>query len=558
MTSTHKPRVLIIGIDGADWVLTRMLMQDGLLPNLQALADEGCWGPMRSTTPPTSPPAWTTIMTGKHPGGHGIFDFLPMSGESMETPIASRRGAMTLWRALSDAGMTVGTFNLPATYPPERLSGFQISGFDAPGFQPTMAEPREAFELLREAVGEYDLCPFSIQDPSGDREALVRHADLPLLATDALLKHYPCDVYMGSFQIIDWIHHGHLGREMQAGKPASLRRDGQVVGAYRLVDERVGELLERWRGEETDVIVISDHGGTSADRLVNLEKIFLERGLMAYTSRTGGGAEQVETRRSRAAKALGLWMGLKRAVPWAARLLGPLARRLRGRFSSYQEDATIDWSRTKAAPWGKYAQIRLNLRGRDPEGIVGEDEAEALREELTNLLLGLRDPDGGGPIYQEVLRGEQMYEGPFATEGPDLYAVPVEERYMTVSARSGVATLPLVDVQPDPITVLDPPWGHHSSVGIVMLAGPSAAATYEVLPESSVADVAPTVLHILGMALPDDMDGRPLLEALAPQLAQRQPEIGAPWPRPERAAQDGYADEERAMVEKRLRNLGYM
>lgn len=559
MRPQAKPRLLIIGIDGADYLLSQRLFAEGLLPNLQSLAQRGSWGPIRSTVPPTTPPAWTTIMTGKNPGKHGVYDFLPMSGEAMETPIASRRRATTLWRALSDAGLRVGTFNLPATYPPEPLSGFQVAGFDAPAFQTSLALPEQAFTVLHQAVGEYDLCPFSIQDPEGDLDALEQHADLPVLGTRALLNVFPCDVYMVSFQIVDWMHHGKLGHEMSAGDPASLDLDGACSHTYQLVDDRVGALLDEWASDESTVVVISDHGGTAADRLVNLEKVFLEHRLMAYASRSTGQTRRLTTQRSRAARALRFWMSLKSGVPWLARLVGPLARRLRGRFSAYQEDVTIDWSRTRAAPWGEYAQVRMNMEGRDPRGIVKQSEAQGVAEEVADLLSSLTDPVTGKPIYREVLRNEQLYSGPYAGLGPDLYAVPTEERYLTVSARSGMGVLPLIDVQREPVVALAPSWGVHSSVGIVLLAGPLVQQGAEVT-DATLADFAPTALYLLDQPIPDDMDGRPLLDAITPEVVSSRPvRTCDPWAPPETAvAPQTYSKEEQARVERRLRQLGYM
>lgn len=556
MAHETKPRLLIIGIDGADWQITRHLMEDGYLPNLRALAKSGAFGPCRSTIPPTTPPAWTTIMTGKNPGKHGVFDFLPMSGEAMDTPIASRRRATTIWRALSDAGLRVGTFNLPATWPPERLSAFQVAGFDAAAFGPTLAWPREAFEVLRDAVGEYDIFPFSIQKPEGDPAAVRRHADIAVSGTRALLKRWPCDVYMVSFQVVDWVQHGHLGREMTPMAPTTLNEDGQVIKAYRIVDDRIGELVEEWKGDDTTVIVISDHGGTPADRLVNLEKLFLEHGLLAYTT-TDGSTARLQERRSRAALALRLWLSLKRTLPPLARLLGPLARGMRERMSSYQKDVSIDWSRTRAAPWGDYGQIRLNIAGRDPHGVVPPGDIDSLIAEIKELLLSLRDPVSGEPIYQAVMSNEELYTGAWAHLGPDLHAVPVQERYMAASGRSGVAELPLLDVQPEPVVVLDPAWGIHSSSGIILMSGRGVWGQVSII-DATIADFTPTALHLLDYPVPADVDGRSLTEALDSDVVRAEPSVGEPWPAPEPADRQAYSDAEREAVEKRLRSLGYM
>src|SRR5439155_1638988 len=97
---------------------------EGKLPNLAALMKTGAWGRLASILPPITPPAWTAFMTGKNPGKHGIFDFLgarPGTYELTYLNGASRR-AKTIWRMLSDAGYTVGTMNIPFTYPPEHLN----------------------------------------------------------------------------------------------------------------------------------------------------------------------------------------------------------------------------------------------------------------------------------------------------------------------------------------------------------------------------------------------------------------------------------------------------
>jgi predicted AlkP superfamily phosphohydrolase/phosphomutase len=421
-----------------------------------------------------------------------------------------------------------------------------------------MAHPERAFGILREAVGEYDLCPLSIQAPHGDPKAVQRHAELPVVATRALLNAFPCDVYMVSFQVLDWVHHGALGREMKPGDVGSLAPDGSVVQACQLVDERVGELLAEWVADDTTVIVISDHGGTSADRLVNLEKLFLDRGLMAYMP-LGADGSPVGEQRARARRALRLWTSLKNLAPTVARSLGPLARRLRGRMAGYQSRLAIDWSRTRAVPWGEFAQVRLNLAGRDPRGVVANEDAEALADEVTDILSSLRDPESGRPIYESVLRNAQLYQGPFASAGPDLYAVPRDLRYLSVSARLGAGGLPMLDLQPDPIVCLDPPWGRHAPVGILFMAGPPIQPGVEIA-YAALADFAPTALYLLGEPVPDDMDGRVVSEAFRPGILSRRPvQMREPWPEPVRPdAGQSYSAEEQAEIERRLRGLGYL
>src|SRR5439155_1185253 len=132
---------------------------EGKLPNLAALMKTGAWGRLASILPPFTPPAWTAFMTGKNPGKHGIFHFLEARPGTYELTYlngASRR-AKTIWRMLSDAGYTVGTTNIPFTYPPEHLNGFQISGMDTPSEKSPFVYPPELHSELVNLLGRFQL-----------------------------------------------------------------------------------------------------------------------------------------------------------------------------------------------------------------------------------------------------------------------------------------------------------------------------------------------------------------------------------------------------------------
>jgi predicted AlkP superfamily phosphohydrolase/phosphomutase len=554
-----RPRLLVIGIDGADFRITQALMRRGALRNLAALAARGAWGPARSTIPPLTPAAWTTIMTGKNPGKHGVFDFLPMDGTPFDVPVGSRRRATTIWRALSDVGYRVGTFNLPVTYPPETLSGFQVAGFMAPSYNPAIASPARAFEVLCEAGRGY--APFAPPDRSeGLTERQLRdRIDLVPIVSRALLSAIPCDVFMANFQIVDWVQHSAIAGEMQPGEPDSLDPDGLIARTYRLVDERIGMMLRELANAETHVMVISDHGTAVVDRIVNLEKLFLDEGLLVYRSASGASASTLAAESRRARLLTMGWHYLKRMLPGVADRLRPLAARTRDRMAARTRDLAVDWSRTLAAPWGLYGQVRLSLRGREREGRVAADELPALRARVTDLLLNLRDPTSGELIFSEVRDGHELYSGPFVDDGPDLVCIPRDDRYRTVCGRTFRTPPTLVDAQPQTVMPLDPPEGFHSASGIFGMAGPSIQPGLN-LPPVDLVDFTPTALYLLDQPIPDDMDGRPRLEAVAPEVRRSRPVRQAvPWPLPEPPSpDDAYTPQEQQELEDQLVALGYI
>ena len=133
-------RVLLIGLDGATFDVLGPLMRDGVMPELKDLMDNGTWGPLESTRPPITPAAWTTFMTGKGPGKHGIIDFLRYDPKTNRLSFNDNKKistkAKTIWQILSDKNYRVGSINVPMTFPPEPVNGFMISGFDTPPGEP--------------------------------------------------------------------------------------------------------------------------------------------------------------------------------------------------------------------------------------------------------------------------------------------------------------------------------------------------------------------------------------------------------------------------------------
>src|SRR5439155_2055035 len=126
-------KVCIIGWDGATFDLIGPWLDQGLLPNLARLRDQGSHGRLQSTLPPWSFQAWSSFLTGKNPGQHGIYDFFrtPPGTYDLEFVNAEhRRGGATFWDVLSSARRRVVSIAIPGTFPPDPVNGAMISGFD--------------------------------------------------------------------------------------------------------------------------------------------------------------------------------------------------------------------------------------------------------------------------------------------------------------------------------------------------------------------------------------------------------------------------------------------
>src|SRR5512139_1831118 len=158
---SHKLKVLVIGLDGATFDLIKPWAEAGHLPTLARLLNEGAHGYVASTVPPMTGPAWTTFMTGKNPGKHGIYDWIYRHKDSYDVSPTTARHCRdaTLWSILSEAGGRVCVFNVPMTFPPKPVNGVMISGMPAPSTKVTITYPVELLAEIEREVGEYLVYP---------------------------------------------------------------------------------------------------------------------------------------------------------------------------------------------------------------------------------------------------------------------------------------------------------------------------------------------------------------------------------------------------------------
>jgi predicted AlkP superfamily phosphohydrolase/phosphomutase len=171
MNSPTQRKVIVIGLDGATLDLILPWVQKGLLPNFQRIIKKGIWGHLTSTIPPFTAPAWTSFMTGKNPGKHGIYDFMVREpGTYTSSSVnASFCDADSLWRIIGSEGKKVGVINVPMTYPPEEVNGFLISGMLTPSNTDTFSHPGN-----KETVRQFSRITFSCLSSQRKRTGIDR------------------------------------------------------------------------------------------------------------------------------------------------------------------------------------------------------------------------------------------------------------------------------------------------------------------------------------------------------------------------------------------------
>lgn len=547
---TTSARVLCIGLDGATLDVVEPLVEIGYLPNLQALMAAGAWGRLDSTRPPLSPPAWASFATGVNPGRHGVFDFVTRAEDgTFRVANANSLREPAFWARLSAAGRRVGVINVPLTYPPMPLKGFVISGMDAPRKGvPTTYPP----DLAREIVARFgtywverhtaSLLPISahrfVNRYVADTLAMMRRRGE---VARWLLDSFRPEVLVVVFIGVDRLQHLD-GRALEA---ITSRRDldqaalaaNPVAAAYRAADQEIGRLLEAvdstWH-----IIVMSDHGFRPYQRVFNLNRWLMEQGFLALDLRrwspTRGGPLQ------------GLWTRLRGRMRGTG-IPGPLERFF----------AAVDWSRTTAYSFGAFGSIYLNLRGREPHGVVATAaEGEAVLAAIAEKLQAWRDPETGSAVVARVQYGSEVYTGSMTACGPDLILETAPGYFIRNSLEAWSPQL--VEPAGQYAGRQLPHTAMHDPQGLLIMAGPAARRAASQPAQAQIIDLAPTLLYLAGEPVPTSLEGKVLLNWLDEDYVAHHPvrytdEGGARIG----LAQD-YTPEEERIVAAHLERLGYL
>ncbi len=550
MTEAHR-KAIVLGMDGAtlDVLLPR---SKGQMPNLAALLERGAWGAMQSTTPPFSAQAWASMATGKNPARHGVVDFWERSpGQPLD-----QRGAFvtarqihgeTLWQIAGRHGRQVGVVNVPVTYPPVPVPGYLVSGFlTPPGKEDYVYPPALRAEIVALVPG-YRPDPF---DPLGASKGQLveieawmgRHEHV----ARNLAERYPVDLYFSVAQALDHLQHLFWNEVVgEAGEPGRGEIGALVDRCYERADEIVGHRLSMLDGR-TNLFLVSDHGFGPARKWLHLNRFLEEQGFLVLCRAGGGGAGGLLSRLGLTPQ--GLRGALRRLdVLGLRRHVGRLARVTIGRRLDESLAPPVDWNRTQAVAGSPATEgVFVNRDAVEP------GDYEGLRDRLMAALLDLRDPDTGQAVVRAVYRREELYDGPFLALLPDVVLDMGDGPYLvsdSLTAGQVLAPLPTGQLQ-----------GRHRPLGVFAAAGPDIQPLGR-FEGARIIDVAPTVLYALGLPIPDDMDGRPLLEIFSDEYRAAHPvrfvpaadEAAAPPP-----PGPAYDEEDQEEMERRLKGLGYV
>lgn len=518
---------------------------------------------LRSTIPVHSPTAWASFITGLNPGKHGVFDFVRREAGSYQLRVirANQFSGATLWQWLSQNNRQVGVMNVPMTYPPEKVNGFLISGLGTPDYVTYTYPPELTTELNEQG---YRVNKDESFVPGKEDQWLADIYDVSRRRTQAaltLIKEKPWDFFMMMFRNTDEICHffwHHMDETHPLHDPNAPEKYRHAIrDYYQQVDVWVGEIAAA-AGPDSNIVIMSDHGAGPLYKDVFLNEWLWQQGWLKLKEGSGahkvgvGLLQQLGITRQNISNAL-TKLHLHRLEVLIKKLLGDRIQIL-PRDQRPELATAVDWTRTAAYSFGYYGQIFINLRGREPDGLVEPGASyETLRQEIAQRLLTLVDPADGQPVVDRIYYKEELYEGPYLHEAPDLICIMRDLTYIT---RKGYEFAPQRGI------LFRAPYTHesgsHRLEGILIGAGPDIRAGQS-LPEQNIYDLTPTLLHLLHCPVPMTMDGRVIESLITAQFLDQSPIQYSEQEEQERIETgDHWDDLAEAQVTERLKNLGYL
>lgn len=504
-------KTLFVGFDAACWDYFNPLLESGRLPTIQSLMDSGSSGTLESTIPAQTPTAWSSIITGKNPGKHGIFDFVLKNPVGLEfiPADANMRLGTPFWQRLNDAGTRVGLVNIPFNYPLEDVDGFAVSGFGTPDAQDNVVYPVEANDFVNERYPGFKpvVPPDTLRHGSPEEIYNAERDHQQTFVEIALKLARRFDVQVLAINLLFPDHANHKMPDMV-----------DVEKAICASDEDLNQLIKGFKPD--NVMLFSDHGSRRVKGEFLLHAWLRDQGYCVQQRRSSA-------ERSEAANwVIRQWLvkhkmsGIREKV--SRRLVQPLLRVM-------PDDAgSTYWRQINARVPYAYEQIvfsedldptlspiilgssysgllYLNSKSRIKDDNGTEKNQEDILDSLRQQLLEINDPDTGEKLFPDIYDSKSIYSGPAVMYSPDLIIDIYESQWNVLGTfRRGYVG---ESVQDRYFSSNFRDFGHHTRDGIYIFSGMDFRRNLDG-DRAHVIDLPATLIYLYNQPVPDDYDGK--------------------------------------------------
>lgn len=542
-------RVLVVGLDGATWNLLRPWMKEGHLPTFRRLMDEGAYGVLESTIPPVSIPAWNSLVTGKNPGKLGIFSFMSKDLRTCDfRPDFLYTQHRCIWDILGETGKKVLVVNVPCVHRAYKVNGYLVVGFlyidknsltypgdlrrkldeVTGGYEVDVLDTDEVFETIE---SRFDFVKYLVRKEGRTKylERVHTIIEKRFKAVEFLLKE-EWDFAFVVFVAPDRVQHRFWENERT------------LLDVYKRLDSKLEKLLAI-AGEETTVIIVSDHGFGPKGRVFNLNEWLLKEGYL----RLKRGNNPRPRKTSNLIRALRILPYIK---SWANLLPFRIQRFFRQKINFTRvSSSVVDWQMTRVFTQPSdenFGDLYLNFQDKKSNGTIDPITYKRITDEVVQKLRNLRDPKTGKRISASVFEKHEIYVGEHLNKAPDL-VILIDDNIHGFDTTIGHDQI-----------FESGEGGEHRMQGIFFARGPNIKRGTEAK-GTRIYDITPTVLHILNLPIPDDVNGKVLEEIFSEgsEPAKRAIKYSVT-----RIAKDGSEDLTKPVgeeeIKKRLQRLGYV
>lgn len=473
-------KVIVIGLGAATFDLLIPWANEGKLPAFKKILDYGCYAGNKIPVPSSSATAWATFLTGKLPGDHGVYGYSQMGKNGKIIRTNSRYlGKETLWTILSNNNLSSTYCFIPLTYPLPRFRGRLIPGVGVPNTEMFTTWPKGLKKRIRSICGIDDLVEpiHSGLNKVEYLKLLMMNIKAQIKTSKSLLSDQADDLFVTTFTALDRIQ-CYFWDEIAA-------KSDEIYSAYKIIDDFLQEIMIDH--PSSNILIVSDNGAGPIDLMLHMNNWLKAKGFLKY-KRIG------HNRIS----------GLKRLNNAAKRILPARLREIiKEKYASIALSAelpilqAIDWRSTNVFSICERFYFNRNVTSEEKGVIINGLIAE---------LKTMSDPRNGKTVIEKIIKGKDIFRGQFSGIAPELDYFLADNSIQvmpeTVNDMDTIFYRPDKQSQ-DALTRS----GNHRHKGIFMAFGPEVRHRGP-MADVGMIDMLPTILHMLGLEIPDGLNGK--------------------------------------------------